>query len=151
MCIPSAAELDASGSYDTSGENDNTVIDGIQHKYKQTTLVLSTNVCAAYCRHCFRKRMVGASEAELNKQVSQAVEYVRAHPEITNVLLSGGDALMNPNHIIRCYLEELCEIKTLDIIRLGSRVQVVLPKRIYDDNELFDILSAAPSRKRFML
>lgn len=95
--------------------------------------------------------MVGASEAELNKQVSQAVEYVRAHPEITNVLLSGGDALMNPNHIIRRYLEELCEIKTLDLIRLGSRVQVVLPKRIYDDNELFDILSAAPSRKRFML
>lgn len=48
MCIPSAAELDASGSYDTSGENDNTVRDGIQHKYKQTALVLSTNVCAAY-------------------------------------------------------------------------------------------------------
>lgn len=147
MCIPSAAELDASGSYDTSGENDNTVRDGIQHKYKQTALVLSTNVCAAYCRHCFRKRMVGASETELNKQVSQTVEYVRAHPEITNVLLSGGDALMNPNRIIRRYLEELCEIKTLDLIRLGSRVPVVLPKRIYDDNELFDIFVRCTIKK----
>lgn len=147
MCIPSAAELDASGSYDTSGENDNTVRDGIQHKYKQTALVLSTNVCAAYCRHCFRKRMVGASETELNKQVSQTVEYVRAHPEITNVLLSGGDALMNPNRIIRRYLEELCEIKTLDLIRFGSRVPVVLPKRIYDDNELFDIFVRCTIKK----
>lgn len=147
MCIPSAAELDASGSYDTSGENDNTVRDGIQHKCKQTALVLSTNVCAAYCRHCFRKRMVGASETELNKQVSQTVEYVRAHPEITNVLLSGGDALMNPNRIIRRYLEELCEIKTLDLIRLGSRVPVVLPKRIYDDNELFDIFVRCTIKK----
>ena len=147
MCIPFAAELDASGSYDTSGENDNTVRDGIQHKYKQTALVLSTNVCAAYCRHCFRKRMVGASETELNKQVSQTVEYVRAHPEITNVLLSGGDALMNPNRIIRRYLEELCEIKTLDLIRLGSRVPVVLPKRIYDDNELFDIFVRCTIKK----
>lgn len=147
MCIPSAAELDASGSYDTSGENDNTVRDGIQHKYKQTALVLSTNVCAAYCRHCFRKRMVGASETELNKQVSQTVEYVRAHPEITNVLLSGGDALVNPNRIIRRYLEELCEIKTLDLIQLGSRVPVVLPKRIYDDNELFDIFVRCTIKK----
>ena len=116
MCIPSAAELDASGSYDTSGENTTIPSEtAFNIKYKQTALVLSTNVCAAYCRHCFRKRMVGASETELNKQVSQTVEYVRAHPEITNVLLSGGDALMNPNRIIRRYLEELCEIKTLDL------------------------------------
>ena len=152
MCIPSADELDASGSYDTSGENDNTVMDGIQHKYKQTALVLSTNVCAAYCRHCFRKRMVGASEDELNKQVSQAVEYVRSHPQITNVLLSGGDALMNPNHIIRRYLEELCAIETLDLIRLGSRVPVVLPERIFDNrNELLQLFAQCSAKKTIYL
>lgn len=54
---------------------------------------------------------------------------------------------MNPNRIIRRYLEELCEIKTLDLIQLGSRVPVVLPKRIYDDNELFDIFARCTIKK----
>ena len=147
LCIPSEDELDAAGSYDTSGENDNTILEGVQHKYAQTALVLSTQVCAAYCRHCFRKRMVGASDAELNKQVSEAVEYVRSHPEITNVLISGGDALMNPNHIIRRYLEELGEIETLDLIRIGTRIPVVMPSRIYENEELIEILKASAKKK----
>ena len=63
MCIPSEDEMDGDGVYDTSGESDNTVAIGLQHKYPQTVLILSTNHCAMYCRHCFRKRMVGATEA----------------------------------------------------------------------------------------
>ena len=59
MCIPSLTELDAGGSFDTSGEADNTRLEGMQHKYAQTVLLLSTNQCAMYCRHCFRKRLVG--------------------------------------------------------------------------------------------
>ena len=147
MCIPSADERDDSGAFDTSGEYDNTVIEGVQHKYSQTALILSTNICASYCRHCFRKRMVGATENELNRQIGQAVDYVRAHPEINNVLLSGGDALMNPNQIIRRYLEELCEIETLDLIRIGSRVPVVLPERIYADDELLEIIAECSFKK----
>ena len=70
MCIPSLEELDAGGSFDTSGEADNTKLEGMQHKYDQTVLLLSTNQCAMYCRHCFRKRLVGLSDEELNKRIA---------------------------------------------------------------------------------
>ena len=112
----------------------------MQHKYKETALILSTNVCAMYCRHCFRKRLVGLSDAELSKQVDVAAAYVKAHPEITNVLVSGGDSLMNSNEIIRRYLEEFCAVPALDFIRFGSRVPVTFPERIYEDEELLEIL-----------
>ena len=59
MSIPSIRETDLSGDFDTSGEADNTVLPGLQHKYRQTALILSTHRCAMYCRHCFRKRLVG--------------------------------------------------------------------------------------------
>ena len=107
MCVPSLSEFDPGGSFDTSGEASNTKMEGLQHKYRQTALLLSTNQCAMYCRHCFRKRMVGFSEEELNQRVDEAAEYVRAHPEISNVLVSGGDSFMNPNHILERYLREL--------------------------------------------
>lgn len=151
MCVPSRDELDPAGDFDTSGEGDNTKQEGVQHKYSQTALILSTNVCAMYCRHCFRKRLVGLSDAELNKQVDAAAAYVRSHPEISNVLVSGGDALMNPNHIVRRYLEELCAIDTLDLIRFGSRLPVVLPQRIYEDGELLSMFASFARRKALYL
>lgn len=141
MCVPSEAELSMEGSFDTSGESSNTMQAGVQHKYTQTALILSTNVCSMYCRHCFRKRLVGLSDTELNKQVDEASAYVSAHPEITNVLVSGGDSLMNSNSIIARYLEELCKIKTLDFVRFGSRVPVTNPQRIYEDEELIDLFA----------
>lgn len=127
MCIPSAAELDASGSYDTSGENDNTVRDGIQHKYKQTALVLSTNVCAAYCRHCFRKRMVGASETELNKQVSQTVEYVRCTIKKTVYVVT------QFNHPREVTKDAALAVKTLREAGVHLRNQTVLLRGVNDD------------------
>lgn len=151
MCIPSDDELDPGGSFDTSGESSNTPQAGIQHKYRQTALILATNTCAMYCRHCFRKRMVGLSEEELNKQVEDAARYVCTHPEVNNVLITGGDALMLPNQIIRRYLEELCPIKSLDFLRFGSRIPVVLPQRIYMDQELLDLFSSFSKRKTIFL
>ncbi len=141
MCVPSEAELFEEGSFDTSGEGSNTMQAGVQHKYTQTALILSTNICSMYCRHCFRKRLVGLSDTELNKQVDEASAYVRNHPEITNVLVSGGDSMMNSNAIIACYMEELCNIPTLDFVRFGSRVPVVYPMRIYEDEELLDLFA----------
>lgn len=147
MCIPSLDEFNQEGSFDTSGEATNTKMEGLQHKYQQTILLLSTNQCAMYCRHCFRKRMVGYSEKELNKRVDEAVDYVKTHHEVTNVLISGGDAFMNPNHIIQRYLEELTAIAHLDFIRFGTRVPVTFPQRIYDDEELLDLLTKYTSKK----
>ena len=151
MCIPSLTEFDPGGSFDTSGEASNTKLEGLQHKYAQTVLLLSTNQCAMYCRHCFRKRMVGLSDAELNHRADEAVAYVREHKEISNILISGGDSLMNPNHIIDRYLRELTAIEHLDFIRFGSRVPVTLPERIYGDQEFLDMLAKYAQRKAIYL
>jgi KamA family protein len=136
MCIASLDEGRAGGEKDTSGEADNTVSSGIQHKYTNTVLLLSTNVCAMYCRHCFRKRLVGRSEEEILKFSDLALDYIRQHSEVDNVLISGGDALMCGNKVISRYLKGLSEIGHIKFIRFGSRIPVVLPQRIFGDAEL---------------
>ncbi|MEG1548674.1 MAG: KamA family radical SAM protein [Clostridia bacterium] len=147
MCVPSAMELNMAGSFDTSGEADNTVIQGLQHKYKNTALILSTNICAMYCRHCFRKRLVGLSEVETMCMMDDIVEYIGLHDEIDNVLISGGDALLNSNRVLEHILAALSEMEHLKFIRIGTRIPVVLPSRITDDDELRDILSACSAKK----
>jgi lysine 2,3-aminomutase len=149
MCIPSLDELHQSGSFDTSGEKRNTKQRGLQHKYRQTALILSTNVCAMYCRHCFRKRMVGLTDEELAHQLDLAVDYVKSHPEITNILISGGDSLMLPDRIIERYLEEFTKLDNLDLIRFGSRVPVVFPERI--DENLIAIFRKHATKKQIYL
>lgn len=148
MCIPSMEETDLSGDFDTSGEADNTVIPGMQHKYKETALILSTHRCAMYCRHCFRKRLVGISNDETVKNFDEMSDYIDKHYEISNVLLSGGDAFLIPNSTIKSYLEVLTEIKHLDLIRFGTRTPVVLPNRISEDPELLDILKTYNQKKQ---
>ncbi len=126
MCIPSLTETDLSGEFDTSGESDNTVITGMQHKYRETALILSTNRCAMYCRHCFRKRLVGLSDEEIARNFDAMMEYIREHQEISNVLVSGGDSLMLSNEMIGRYLEALTIVKN----------QTVLLKGVNDDPEI---------------
>lgn len=151
QCIPSVNETDLSGSFDTSGEANNTVVTGLQHKYKQTGLILSTNRCAMYCRHCFRKRLVGQSDREINKHFDEIIQYIKEHSEMTNVLISGGDAFLNSNSKIEHYLSELTKIEHLDFIRFGTRTPVVLPTRIYDDKELLDILKKYSAKKKIYI
>lgn len=151
MCVPDIREFSLGGEADTSGEADNTVIQGMQHKYKQTALILSTNQCAMYCRHCFRKRMVGASADEIGGQLPAMADYVRSHKEINNVLISGGDAFMNSNELIEKYLRYFSSIPTLDFIRFGTRIPVVLPQRIHDDDKLLQILENYNARKQIVI
>ena len=148
MCIPSIRETDLDGSFDTSGEADNTVVEGMQHKYKQSAMILSTNRCAMYCRHCFRKRLVGLSDKEIAKYFDKIMEYIEGHTEISNVLISGGDAFLNSNEVIEKYLERLCRMEHIDFIRFGTRTPVVLPMRITEDKELLDILQRYSSKKQ---
>lgn len=139
MAIPSLTELNLEGSYDTSGEIENTKLPGLQHKYEQTALILSTNKCATYCRYCFRKRLVGLPSKEVIKRFEDAAEYIKQHEEINNVLISGGDPLVLSNEIIESFLAVLSDISHLKFIRFGSRMPVVLPSR-FEDDELLDIL-----------
>ncbi len=136
MMIPSIEELNTIGSYDTSGEATNTKIGGLQHKYQQTALLLSTNQCAAYCRFCFRKRLVGLKNTEILNLLDDAVSYIAKNKQITNVLVTGGDSLMLSTDILEIFLKKLTKIKHLRFIRFGSRVPIAFPKRIYADSEL---------------
>lgn len=151
MCIPDLREFSPGGEKDTSGEADNTVFQGLQHKYDQTAMILSTNQCAMYCRHCFRKRMVGSLSDEIARQLPAMAQYVREHTEINNVLISGGDAFMNSTETIESYLRTFCAIPTLDFIRFGTRIPVVLPQRITGDSALLSLLARYGEQKQIII
>ncbi len=146
MAIPSEKELNMLGTYDTSGEKNNTMMPGLQHKYKNTALILATTKCANYCRYCFRKRMVGLSSDEILRRFSDAAEYIRKHNEINNVLISGGDPFVLSTRIIRQFIEKLLAIPHIDFIRIGTRVPVVFPERILKDRELLHVLRTASTK-----
>lgn len=148
MIVPSEDELNSLGSYDTSGEHENTKTTGLQHKYRQTALILSTNRCGAYCRFCFRKRLVGRSSKEILQNFSKAVSYIQKHKEINNVLISGGDPLILQTKIIKNFLQKLSKIPHINFIRFGSRVPVTFPDRILDDKELLKTLKKYSKENR---
>jgi lysine 2,3-aminomutase len=139
MAVPSLEESNLEGVYDTSGEAENTKMPGLQHKYSETALILATNRCATYCRHCFRKRLVGLPTEEIVKRFEDAADYIAEHEEINNVLISGGDPFVLSNQVIEKFLETLSKIDHLGFIRFGSRTPVTLPSRL-NDPELLAVL-----------
>jgi len=148
MVVPSVEELNLSGSYDTSGERGNTKMPGLQHKYSQTALILATNKCATYCRYCFRKRLVGLPTEEVIHRFSMAVNYIKKHTEINNVLISGGDPFTLSTAVIEKFLEKLAVIPHLDFIRFGTRIPVTFPERILDDKDLLKLLERYAFRNK---
>lgn len=107
---------------------------GITHRYPDRVLFHVSNVCAMYCRHCTRKRKVGDTDSVPGKQeIIDAIEYIRQTPVIRDVLLSGGDPLMLSNDFLDWILTELRAIPHVQVIRIGTRMPVVLPYRITDD------------------
>lgn len=151
MSVPSAQELDVGGDSDPSGEACNTVLSGLQHKYTPTVLFLSTNTCRMYCRYCFRKRLVGLSSEQLLQGFEEAIRYVRAHEEVNNVLVSGGDPLTIDPSLLAQLLEGLADIEHLDFIRIGSRIPVVDPDWMLDDPDLMRVLEDCSARKPLYL
>jgi lysine 2,3-aminomutase len=132
---PSQEELTAPGWLDTSDEQTSTVITGLQHKFAQTALILATDQCFAYCRFCFRRRFVGVSSREIAVDYAGIAEYIRQHPEIDNVLLSGGDPLTLDTERLNNILDHLLPIPHLSTIRIGTRAVVYYPAR-FDDDQL---------------
>jgi KamA family protein len=139
MATPSKEENRIEGTFDTSGERSHTKLRGLQHKYKNTALLLTTNTCATYCRYCFRKRLVGIETDEIVDDWDLVVEYIQKHKEITNILLSGGDPLTLPTASIDTILQKLSVIQHVQFIRFGTRIPVVQPDRIVKDDELISI------------
>jgi lysine 2,3-aminomutase len=148
MAVPAPEELDLDGSYDTSGERKNTKLPGLQHKYANTVLLLAANVCSMYCRHCFRKRMVGLTNDEIMDRFHEAYAYIADHPEVNNVLISGGDSLILPTHVLGRFLAELTRLEHIDYIRFGSRMAVTFPERILKDPELLELFRSYSKKNR---
>lgn len=119
---------------DPLSEDKDSPVENITHRYPDRVLFHVSNICAMYCRHCTRKRKVGDVDYIPKKeQLMKGIEYIKAHPEVRDVLLSGGDPLMLSDNYLRWLLTELRSIKHVQIIRIGTRTPVVLPYRITDE------------------
>jgi len=132
---PSLKEFTSPGALDTSGEHDSTVVPGLQHKYQQTGLLLVTDRCASYCRYCFRKRIVGNDSDEIAPDYVKVASYIRRHPEINNVLLSGGDPFVLSTEKLHRIMDHLLPIPHLTSIRFGTKTIAFYPPR-FDDPTL---------------
>ncbi|MBL8800109.1 MAG: KamA family radical SAM protein [Planctomycetia bacterium] len=125
-------------------EDQDAPVPGLTHRYPDRALLVTTHVCTMYCRFCTRKRatMVRGGWDAISRNDERMIEYVRAHPEIRDVIVSGGDPLTLPAPKLRFFLENLAAIPHVDVIRIGTRVPVTLPQKLYDP-ELIDLLASA--------
>ena len=133
QAIPTAKELHQADSdlLDPLHEDEDSPAPGLTHRYPDRCLLLITDQCSMYCRHCTRRRFAGQNDAGLPvDQVDQAIEYIRNTPQIRDVLLSGGDALLVSDERLEYIISKLREIPHVEIVRIGSRTPVVLPQRI---------------------
>ena len=133
QAIPVAAEARVRPGElaDPLGEDPHRPVEAIVHKYPDRVLLLATDTCSVYCRHCTRRRLTKGGEAELSKsELEKGIAYVRAHPEVRDVLISGGDPLLLSDERLEQILVPLRAIEHVEIIRFGTRMPVTLPMRI---------------------
>jgi lysine 2,3-aminomutase len=135
---PSGYELD-----DPLDEDKDSPVPGLTHRYPDRVLLVTTHVCTMYCRFCTRKRatMVRGGWDAISRNDERMIKYVREHREIRDVIVSGGDPLTLPFAKLRFFLENLAAIEHVDVIRIGTRVPVTLPMRLYDD-ELIALIAS---------
>ena len=152
LIIPREEELNDWGQLDASNEEAVTVGQGVQHKYTDTVLLLCNEVCGAYCRYCFRKRLFMDDNDEVTNDVSEGLRYIQDHPEVTNVLLTGGDPLLMSTRRLTEIFSALREIEHVKIIRIGSKMPAFDPWRVTRDAELQAVFRKySTSRQRIYL
>ncbi|MBU0515859.1 MAG: KamA family radical SAM protein [Proteobacteria bacterium] len=140
IVVPSLDELDHWGRLDPSSEETYQVAPGVQHKYNSTALLLASDMCGGLCRFCFRKRLFIRHGDDVSLDVSHGLDYIRRHPEINNVLITGGDSLMIPTRRLRKIIHELRRIDHVRVIRLGTKMPAYNPHRILNDPDLIDLV-----------
>jgi lysine 2,3-aminomutase len=131
--VPDAAELTATPEEraDPIGDHAHSPVEGIVHRYPDRVLVKLVNVCAVYCRFCFRREMVGPGRQALSPgQLDAALAYVKAHPEIWEVILTGGDPLVLSVRRLADVIKRIAAIDHVKIIRIHTRLPVVAPEKI---------------------
>lgn len=151
IVIPNRGELDETyNSLDPSAEHTYMVVNGLEHKYEDTALVLFNNVCGGYCRFCFRKRLFISGNDDTINDLSEALEYIKSHKEIKNVLVTGGDPFITGSKKITDFLSSLAEIEHLQFIRVGSKMLAFNPY-IFLNTDLVERLSAVNMRKKLKI
>ncbi len=132
--VPTVAEweLNPGESADPLGEDGHSPVPGLVHRYPDRVLFLATDTCAAYCRYCTRSRRVGktCSTSAVRKRWPAAIEYIENHPEVRDVLISGGDPLTMSDAALDHLLSRLRRIPHVEILRIGSKAPIVMPQRI---------------------
>ena len=134
--IPRARELvnEPGDLIDPLGEDSHSPATGIFHRYPDRCLLLALDRCAIYCRHCNRRRLVGQAESPITREdLGRALDYIRRTPAIRDVLISGGDPLTLATARLEEIIRELRGIPHVEIVRIGTRVPVVLPMRVTDE------------------
>ena len=116
---------------DPCGEDSHSPVPGLVHRYPDRVLFLVTDRCAAYCRYCTRSRLVSnATGYDFHPEFDKQIGYVRQHPEVRDVLLSGGDPLLFSDEKLECLLSQLRAIPHVEFLRIGTRIPIFLPQRI---------------------
>lgn len=116
---------------DPCGEDSHSPVPGLVHRYPDRVLFLVTDRCAAYCRYCTRSRLVSnATGYDFHPDFDKQIDYIRSHPEIRDVLLSGGDPLLFSDEKLETLLSRLRAIPHLEFLRIGTRIPIFLPQRI---------------------
>jgi lysine 2,3-aminomutase len=136
QAIPSVMELHMSKAdlLDPLHEDEDAPVPGLTHRYPDRVLFLITDMCAMYCRHCTRRRFAGQTDSESpSERIQKGIDYIARTPEVRDVLLSGGDALLISDKLLENIIQKLRQIPHVEIIRIGTRVPVVMPQRITDD------------------
>ncbi len=133
QAVPSLPEVNVGrfDRLDPLDEDKDSPVPGLTHRYPDRVLFLITDKCAMYCRHCTRRRFAGQRDDDTNQErIEKAIEYIRNTPQVRDVLLSGGDALLMSDEKLEAIISALRKIDHVEIIRLGTRTPVVCPQRI---------------------
>ena len=133
QAVPTAKELHSAtrDMADPLCEEAYSPVGGLTHRYPDRALLLITDQCSVYCRHCSRRRFTGQNDSPLPmEQIERAIGYIADHPEIRDIVISGGDALVISDGRLEEILKAIRAIPTVEIIRIGSRAPVVMPQRI---------------------
>lgn len=147
QAVPSTAEAQQRPGLelqDPLEEDLDSPLPGVTHRYPDRVLLVTTHVCSMYCRFCTRKRVTMDREGwdAPSYDDHRMVAYVREHPEVRDVIISGGDPLTLPLARLQWFVHSLAEIPHVDVVRIGTRVPVTLPQRLFDP-ELIGVLASA--------
>jgi lysine 2,3-aminomutase len=133
QAIPRVEEchLSKNDMVDPCGEDKDSPVPGLVHRYPDRVLLLVTDQCAVYCRYCTRRRLVGANERSITQgNFEEALKYLKSHRKVRDVLLSGGDPLLLENERLEELLSRLRAVPHIELLRIGTRAPVTLPQRI---------------------